>query len=142
MLNIYKYNVTRKDDIPPTLWNADPWVIVPDKLNIPVREILAHNGPPVMAGSSIYHRHAGLLSQFPVGVNPSGWGTPLLPVLAHSFTPEDITTNTLTILLFLHSLFCRAEGLCQQAAIKVRLHKMLNEPIRAKQVNQSSSVTG
>ena len=47
---------------------------------------------------------------------------------------------------FLHSPFCRAEGLCQQAVIKVHLrhhhHKMLNEPIRAKQVNQSSSVIG
>ena len=38
------------------------------------------------------------------------------------------------------------EGLFQLAAIKVHLHhhrhKMLNEPIRAKQVNQSSSVIG
>ncbi len=48
-----------------------------------------------------------------------------------------------TLYLFLHIPFCRAEGLCQQAAIKVRHgHKMLNEPIRAKHVIQYSSVIG
>ena len=58
----------------PTLWTADPWFIVPNKLNIPVRQILAHNGPPIMTGSivpsSIYHRHAGLLSQSSCGSEP------------------------------------------------------------------------
>ena len=48
--------------------------------------------------------------------------------------------------LFLHSPCCRAEGLCRQTAIKLHRHHhrhmMLNEPIRAKHVMQSSSVIG
>ena len=56
MLLIVKYiNIMwlEKTTYHPTLWNADPWVIVPNKLNIPVRQILAHNGPPVMTAPSI-----------------------------------------------------------------------------------------
>ena len=43
---------------------------------------------------------------------------------------------------FLHRPFCRAEGLCHQAAIQVLLRGTPNGPIRAKTVNQSSSVIG
>ena len=48
---------------------------------------------------------------------------------------------------FLHSPFCKAEGLCQQTAIKPQqlqqlLQPTLSGPIRAKQVNNSSPVIG
>ena len=52
------------------------------------------------------------------------------------------------VLWFLHSPFCRAEGLCQHVAFKeglvqvVVVVEMLNGPMRAKQVNRSSSVIG
>ena len=62
------------------LWNIDPRIIIPDKLNIPVRKIFTNNCSPIMAGGvvpgPIYHSHAGLLSQPSRGGEPVrlAWG--------------------------------------------------------------------
>ena len=47
-----------------------------------------------------------------------------------------------TLHYFLHSPFCRVEGLCQHATFKVRTEGTSNGPIRVKQVNRSSSMIG
>ena len=43
---------------------------------------------------------------------------------------------------FLHSPFCKAEGLCQHTTIKALHRQMLSGPIRVKHVSQSSAVIG
>ena len=47
--------------------NEDPWVVVSDKLDVVRREILAHDGPSVVAGGvvpgSVNDGHAGFLPQ-------------------------------------------------------------------------------
>ena len=67
------------------LRNIDPWIIIPDKLNIPVRKIFTNNCSPIMAGGivpgPVYHSHAGLLSQPSWGGEPVRLGNSLVPCL-------------------------------------------------------------
>ena len=65
---------------------------------------------------------------------PANWGV---------FRTKKTMGKKVLDIYFLHSPFCRAEGLCQQAAIKLQQVQLTpNGPIRVKQVNQISSVIG
>ena len=67
------------------LRNIDPWVIIPNKLYIPVRKIFAHDCSPIMTGGIVpgpsYHSHARLLSQPSGGSEPIWLGYTLVPCL-------------------------------------------------------------
>ena len=57
-----------------------------------------------------------------------------------SFFVLFVISQNIVLKTFLHTPFCRAEGLCQQAAIKLQLLLLLLQPtprgpIRVKQVN-------
>ena len=86
------------------LRNIDPRIIIPDKLNIPVRKIFTNNCSPIMAGGvvpgPVYHSHTGLLSQPSWGGEPIRLGNSLVPCLGplvhtdHSDTVRVETNRT------------------------------------------------